>query len=210
MTLIMRKAPLSWKTILVMGSITSTKALYTKVVDYEDDLLDAWRRKSTTSTAITVENLILTLKRLGWEQPKSQVNCSNQERFPQDRCVLLTTAGEIENELAENLASDQQEETHDEMLREVYKSCRSINPLLLQAGTCFHVTTMSPQRWENFLLPPVKRVAATITGIKNVQIGKYLKHVQLHLRKAVICPKRMWRRGIRCTRQLSAYCSHNA
>ena len=45
-SLIMRKAPIQWKTILVMPSIKSTKALYTKVVDYEDDLLDAWRRKS--------------------------------------------------------------------------------------------------------------------------------------------------------------------
>ena len=60
-SLIMRKAPMSWKTILVMPSIKSTKALYTKVVDYEDDLLEAWRRKSATASAITVENLIPTL-----------------------------------------------------------------------------------------------------------------------------------------------------
>ena len=40
--LIMRRAPLAWKTILVMPSIKSTKALYTKVVDYEDMLLDTW------------------------------------------------------------------------------------------------------------------------------------------------------------------------
>lgn len=41
--LIMRQALLSWKTILVMLSIKSTKALYTKVVDYKDMLMEAWR-----------------------------------------------------------------------------------------------------------------------------------------------------------------------
>ena len=93
-SLIMWKAPMSWKTILVMPSIKSTTALYTKVVDYEDDLLEAWRRKSTTSSAITVDNLIPTLRRLGWEQPRSRMSpvssCAIQERLPQDRRVLMT------------------------------------------------------------------------------------------------------------------------
>ena len=124
MSLIMRKAPLSWKTILVMESIKTTKALYTKVVDHEDDLLDAWRRKSTTSAAITVDNIILTLKCLGWEQPKSQANRFNHERLPQDRRVLLNTNTVKENreeELTENLIDDPQEEAHDEILCEVYQ-----------------------------------------------------------------------------------------
>lgn len=75
--LIMRRAPLSWKTILVMPSIKSTKALYTKVVDYEDMLLEAWRRSSTSAENITMDNLIPTLKRLGWDQPNYQTSRSN-------------------------------------------------------------------------------------------------------------------------------------
>jgi len=121
MSLIMRKAPLSWKTILVMESIKSTKALYTKVVDYEDDLLDAWRKRTPTSGAIIADNLMPTLKRLGWEQPKSQTNPFNHERLPQDRRVLLTTIEEDGNEEpTENPVNHTQGEAHDDILREVY------------------------------------------------------------------------------------------
>ena len=122
MSLIMRKAPLSWKTILVMGSIKSTKALYTKVVDYEDDLLDAWRRRTSTSAAITAENIIPTLKRLGWEQPKLQTNRLNHEIFPQDRRVLLNAIEEDGDEApAENSLNEPQGEAHDDILCEVYQ-----------------------------------------------------------------------------------------
>lgn len=146
MSLIMRKAPLSWKTILVMGSIKSTKALYTKVVDYQDDLLDAWRRKSTMSAAaITVDNIIPTLKRLGWEQPKSQTNRSNHERLPQDRRVLLTSVEEDGEESAENLIDEPQEEAHEDILREVYQVMQRRQRAPPPGGYIFtrndHVTT---------------------------------------------------------------------
>ena len=146
MSLIMRKAPLSWKTILVMESIKSTKALYTKVVDYEDDLLDAWRRKSTAATAVTVDNLIPTLKRLGWEQPRSHANRSNQERPPQDRRVMLTTVEEgEEQEPAEDLVDEPQEVAHDDILREVYQVMQRRQRAPPPGGYMFsrndHVTT---------------------------------------------------------------------
>ena len=128
-SLIMRKARMSWKTILVMPSNKSTMALYTKVVDYEDDLLEAWRRKSTASSAITVENLIPTLRRLGWEQPRSlsspMPSHAFQDKLPQDCRVLLTIAEEGEGNLSidSSLQQGEQgaEETHDDMLREVYQ-----------------------------------------------------------------------------------------
>ena len=146
MSLIMRKAPLSWKTILVMGSITSTKALYTKVVDYEDDLLNAWRRKANTSNAITAENLIPTLKRLGWEQPKAQPNRFNHKGLPQDRRVLLTTIEENENEIStESFKDETQEETHEDVLREVYQVMQKRQQAPPPGGYMFshndHVTT---------------------------------------------------------------------
>lgn len=146
MSLIMRKAPLSWKTILVMGSIKTTKDLYMKIVDYEDDLLDAWRRKSTSASAITVENIIPTLKRLGWEQPRTQSNRLNYEKLPQDRRVLLTTVEEVEEEeLADNPADEQQGEAHDDMLREVYQVMQKRQRAPPPGGYMFsrndHVTT---------------------------------------------------------------------
>ena len=129
-SLIMRKAPMSWKTILVMPSIKSTQALYTKVVDYEDDLLEAWRQKSVTASTITVDNLIPTLRCLGWEQPRSRQSSSmppqaNHNKLPQDRRVLMTIAEEAkESQDAESPPQQDDRsdgDTHDEMLREVYQ-----------------------------------------------------------------------------------------
>ena len=150
-SLIMRKAPLSWKTILVMPSIKSTKALYTKVVDYEDDLLEAWRRKSAASSAITAENLIPTLRRLGWEQPRSRMTSlparTSQDKLPQDHRVLLTIAEE-ENQSAENSPEQEDQkidEVHEDMLREVYQVMQQRQRAPPPGGYMFsrndHVTT---------------------------------------------------------------------
>ena len=150
-SLIMRKAPMSWKTILVMPSIKSTKALYTKVVDYEDDLLEAWRRKSAASSAITVENLIPTLRRLGWEQPRSRLtpipSRSAHEKLPQDRRVLMTIAEEENQSTEDSPEQDDQRvtETHDDMLREVYQVMQQRQRAPPPGGYMFsrndHVTT---------------------------------------------------------------------
>ena len=146
--LIMRRAPLSWKTILVMPSIKSTKALYTKVVDYEDMLLEAWRRKSNASENITVDNLIPTLKKLGWEQPNQQTFRSDQNRLPQDRRVLLTVAEEDENVDSQESSSprgNEDMEAHDDMLREVYQVMQRRQRAPPPGGYLFsrndHVTT---------------------------------------------------------------------
>ena len=123
-SLIMRRAPISWKTILVIGSIKSTKTLYTKVVDYEDALMDAWRRKTTSTSAITVENLLPNLKRLGWEPPRSTSSQANPGGLPGDRRVLLTVAEEDEREPRTedpHVQDEPQTQPHDDMLREVYQ-----------------------------------------------------------------------------------------
>ena len=147
-SLIMRKAPITWKTILVLGSIKSTKALYTKVVDHEDALLEAWRRKITSATTIMVENLLPNLKKLGWEPPRSMNSQTNQTRLPPDRRVLMTIAegGEEESHSADVPdQDDQQVKTHDEMLREVYQVMQKRQRALPPGGYMFsrndHVTT---------------------------------------------------------------------
>ncbi|KIJ89795.1 hypothetical protein K443DRAFT_117513, partial [Laccaria amethystina LaAM-08-1] len=136
-----------------MPSIKSTKALYTKVVDYEDDLLEAWRRKSSASSTITVDNLIPTLRCLGWEQPRSRMmpmpSRSSPDKLPQDRRVLLTIAEEGEegqsNESSPQQEEQKVEETHDDMLREVYQVMQRRQRAPPPGGYMFsrndHVTT---------------------------------------------------------------------
>ena len=152
-SLIMRKALIQWKTILVMPSIKSTKALYTKVVDYEDDLLDTWRRKSAATSMITMDNLIPTLKRLGWEQPRARLPAipsrTTQDRLPQDRRVLMTIAEERESNQITDESNEQEnsqiEETHDDMLCEVYQVMQRRQRAPPPGGYMFsrndHVTT---------------------------------------------------------------------
>ena len=147
-SLIMRRAPISWKTILVIGSVKSTKALYTKVVDYEDALLEAWRRKTTSASTITVENLLPNLKRLGWEPPRAVPSRANQERLPGDRRVLMTVAeeGEPESHTEDtHVQEEPQAESHDDMLREVYQVMQKRQRAPPPGGYMFsrndHVTT---------------------------------------------------------------------
>ena len=152
-SLIMRKALIQWKTILVMPSIKSTKALYTKVVDYKDDLLDAWRRKSAAASMITMDNLIPMLKRLGWEQPRARLPAipsrTTQDRLPQDRRVLMTIAEERESNQITDESNEQEnsqiEETHNDMLCEVYQVMQRRQRAPPPGGYMFsqndHVTT---------------------------------------------------------------------
>ena len=147
-SLIMRRAPISWKTILVLESIKSTKTLYTKVVDHEDALLEAWKRKVTSTSAITVENLLPNLRRLGWEPPRSTIVHSNTDRLPTDRRVLLTVAEEDEQEPRSEVSHVQEEkhaDSHDDMLREVYQVMQKRQRAPPPGGYMFsrndHVTT---------------------------------------------------------------------
>ena len=65
-----------------------------------------------------MDNLIPTLKRLGWDQPNHQTSCSNQNRLPQDRRIMLTVAEEDENSGHQEdwPAQTDQEGTHDDIL----------------------------------------------------------------------------------------------
>lgn len=78
---------------------------------------------------ITMDNLIPTLKRLGWEQPRARLpsmpSRATQDRLPQDRRVMMTIAEEREGNQDTEESLEQEdpriEETHDDMLREVYQ-----------------------------------------------------------------------------------------
>ena len=77
--LVMARAPLSWRTILVLKNIKLSSMLYMKAVEHEESLLAILKNQNTT--VITAENLVSTLRRMGYtlEKPKFHYN------FPQDK-----------------------------------------------------------------------------------------------------------------------------
>lgn len=88
--LVMARAPLAWRTILLLENIKSTSLLYTKAVEHEDSLLNISRTKP--SATITTENLVSTLRRMGYVLQKP----SFQHNFPVDRRANLAI-GEGDN-----------------------------------------------------------------------------------------------------------------
>jgi len=77
--LVMERAPLIWRTILLLENIKSMLQLYTKAMEHQDSLLNLYRTKP--STTITLENLIPTLHKMGYTLQKP----SFQHNFPVDR-----------------------------------------------------------------------------------------------------------------------------
>ena len=86
--LVMARAPLAWRTILVLEHIKSTSLLYTKASEHQESLLTI--SKSRPSTTITTENLVATLRRMGYTLQKPSFH-----NFPSDRRAHLAS-GEAE------------------------------------------------------------------------------------------------------------------
>ena len=82
--LVMSRAPLAWRTILLLENIKSTSLLYTKAVEHQDSLLNISRTKP--STTITTENLVSNLRRMGYVLQKPNFH----QNFPVDRRANLT------------------------------------------------------------------------------------------------------------------------
>jgi hypothetical protein len=85
--LVMRKAPIKWRTILVIENIPTTEELYKKVNEHDDSLLDAV--KNSPTDVVTLHNLSSTLRRLGFQQsPPSRsfkrANRAEIEKNPED------------------------------------------------------------------------------------------------------------------------------
>ena len=66
----MQKAPISWGPILVMENIHTTSTLYARVTEHEAALSLAACQEA--SNVLTEENLLSTLRRLGYEIDKSK------------------------------------------------------------------------------------------------------------------------------------------
>ena len=149
--LVMARAPLAWRTILLLENIKSTSLLYTKAVEHEDSLLNISRTKP--SATITTENLVSTLRRMGYVLQKP----SFQHNFPVDRRANLAI-GEGDNlsdpqdpisESKESYISaaktPSSERTEDHILAEVYQVMKRRQRAPPPGGYMFskndHVTT---------------------------------------------------------------------
>ena len=77
--LVMARAPLAWRTILVLENIKTTSLLYTKASEHQESLLTI--SKMRPSTTITTENLATNLQKLGYTLQKPNFHHS----FPTDR-----------------------------------------------------------------------------------------------------------------------------
>ena len=146
--LVMARAPLAWRTILVLENIKSSSLLYTKAVEHEESLLAV--SKSQNTSVITPENLVSTLRKLGYSLEKPKFNYN----FPQDRRVHITE-GELDSESVTHLAkevfsselvtSDTSLEAENQVLAEVFQVLKKRQRAPPPGGYMFskndHVTT---------------------------------------------------------------------
>ena len=151
--LVMARAPLAWRTILLLENIKSTSQLYTKAVEHQDSLLNLHRTKP--STTITPENLIPTLHKMGYTLQKP----SFQHNFLVDRQANLT-AGKTDNPSAlhdhgppveskelyvTTAEAPSSEGAEDQILRDVYQVMKRRQRAPPPGGYMFskndHVTT---------------------------------------------------------------------
>ncbi|KAJ7882592.1 hypothetical protein B0H14DRAFT_2565278 [Mycena olivaceomarginata] len=69
---VMEKAPVSWGPILILENITSTMSLYSKVVEHEAALVNAACSEYAGAKTITIDNLVATLKTMGFTPDRPQ------------------------------------------------------------------------------------------------------------------------------------------
>ena len=146
--LVMARAPLAWRTILVLENIKSSSMLYTKAVEHEESLLAISKNQNTT--VITADNLVSTLRKMGYalEKPKFHYN------FPQDKRVHITegqldvvppTTASKEAFTSTITPSENPLDTTDQVLAEVYQVLKRRQRAPPPGGYMFskndHVTT---------------------------------------------------------------------
>jgi len=146
--LVMSRAPLSWRPILVLENIKSSSLLYTKAVEHKESLLAVSKNQNTT--VITAENLLPTLRKMGYSfnKPKFHYN------FPQDWRVHLTE-GKLSNEphdpppkeafSSEHVTSEENRDQENQILAEVFQVMKKRQCAPPPGGYMFakndHVTT---------------------------------------------------------------------
>ncbi|KAJ7702724.1 hypothetical protein B0H17DRAFT_1176062 [Mycena rosella] len=122
--LVMRKAPIQWRTILVLENIDSIEELYKRVNEHDDALVEAARKDSHDT--LTTHNVVATLKRMGFHPYPSPSQTRSYRRA--NRAEIDEAAdGEMETELVTEgaLQYDGGSEDGESTLRQVYQTMKS-------------------------------------------------------------------------------------
>ncbi|KAJ7675478.1 hypothetical protein B0H17DRAFT_840960, partial [Mycena rosella] len=121
--LIMKKAPIRWSTILVIENIKSSEELYDKVNEHNEALIEALC--ADFSNAVTSQNLVATLRRLGVNMDPSR----SHNAFRQANLTSATDADEpvgrsdqVDPKDSAPLESDSNEANEQESIRSVYNT----------------------------------------------------------------------------------------
>jgi len=150
--LVMAKAPLSWRTILVLENITSSSLLYTKAAEHQQSLLEA--SKTGVTNVVTMDNLALHLRQLGYSMDRTRF----QQSLPQDRRAHLTSAkpttdvqpkeifvSSVIHKESDPTSMEERASMEDEILKEVYQVMKKKQRAPPPGGYMFskndHVTT---------------------------------------------------------------------
>lgn len=89
---IMRKAPVSWGPILLLGSIKDSSELYSRVTEHEEALLEAYRVSKGGNTS-SIDHIVTQLKQMGFLQERHSLQqrantvdsyATNSESLPFD------------------------------------------------------------------------------------------------------------------------------
>jgi hypothetical protein len=112
---VMDKSPVSWGPILILDNVVSTLTLYSKVVEHEPALVNAWR--SENSKALTPDTLGAALKALGYAPERPQYS-GKQAHF---------NSAEISEEVPveEAEVSIESDSVEDEVFRQVYTTLKA-------------------------------------------------------------------------------------
>jgi hypothetical protein len=113
---VMEKAPISWGPILILENVTSTLSLYSKVVEHEAALVNAWRSES--SKALTPDTLGAALKALGYTPDKPRYVAKQAH---------LNAVETVEEEVAapEAESTKDGDSMEDEVFRQVYATLKA-------------------------------------------------------------------------------------
>ena len=150
--LVMARAPLAWRTVLILENIKSSSMLYTKAAEHEASLLDISRNCSQSANVITSDNLVSTLCRMGYSLDRTP-DRTRFHNFPQNKRVNL-----VSHEEEARLSADDPKESfttqavaqeaphdEDEILAEVFQVLKKRQRPPPPGGYMFskndHVTT---------------------------------------------------------------------
>lgn len=142
--LVMRRAPIAWGSVINIDSIRNTSQLYARVTEHEKALI--YSTKVESSQALTTDNLIYSLRKLGINIPQSTQSSNSKFRrrvnFGEKETDVENESKQEENPLA---IDDPIPLIPDSLLKEVYQVLKRTQRPPPKGGYPFpkndHITT---------------------------------------------------------------------